>query len=227
VTVEPDTGVLSLEDVYDDPEPGPDRADAAADRPQPRHARPRDGGRRWSAAQLVAAALAVALVVAIGIAGHLSRQLDEVRAEQIATSAERADLAAALERSVTHVTELESELSTVTAQAGDAARGMSELQDELATAQAAATAAEEQVESVTGTLAAFRGRAEALASSVLGSVDPVEACRQAADHVADEGVRARRGVLVQLADEAAEACAVAASAVQESMPRASAVLEGP
>ena len=224
MSVEPDTGVLPLDAIND--ESPTDRAAEPTERPQPRHARPRTAGRRWSAAHAVAAGLAVALVVAVGIAGDLSRQLDQARAEQIAASAHSVELADTLERTSLEVGRLRDEVSVATTRASEAGQDLSALRDELAAADAATADAKAQLESTTSALADLRGRAEALASSVLGSVDPVEECRQAAARVAEESVRARRGAIVNLARRAANACEAASGAVQESMPRASAVLSG-
>lgn len=224
MSVEPDTGVLPLDAIND--ESPTDRAAAPTERPQPRHARPRTARRRWSAAHVVAAGLAVALVVSVGIAGDLSRQLDQARAEQIAASAHSVELADTLERTSLEVGRLRDEVSVATTRASEAGQDLSALRDELAAADAATADAKAQLESTTSALADLRGRAEALASSILGSVDPVEACRQAAARVAEESVRARRSTIVDLARQAADACEAASGAVQESMPRASAVLSG-
>lgn len=221
---DPDTGVLTVTPGYDEPE-----HDDRPARPQPRHARPRGVERHWTPLHLLAGGLAVALIAALGIAGHLSRQLDQARSEKGAAEAQQAELAAAQERTIAEVAELRGQLSAVSARVRDASQDVSSLRDELAAAEAAAASAEEQAVSATSTLTDLRGRAEALASSVLGSVDPMEACRQAADRVAEraeQAGRSQRALIARLAREAADACEAAAGAVQESMPKASEVLAG-
>lgn len=216
MSIDPDTelldgDLLDLDRRYAEP-------DAVPAKPVPRHARPREYTR------IVLVVLGSGLVAAVGVAAFLWTQLDTARSDYAAASAASAELAADLADARDGVAELEEALATADQQLAEATDELSGLREQLAEAEEDSAAAGERLATTQRSLDELRSSAGALASSVFGSVDPVDACERASARVAEEAGDISRGAIIRLARDAAEACQVAAAAVQESVPRANTVL---
>ena len=194
------------------PEPAEPVGAIAADRVQRRHARPRDLRR------LQTGALSVALVIAVGFALYFWLQVDS--AGDGTPASDSGDLAAQLEEANSRLAEAESELREAQVRLVTAEAEALELQEQLDATNAASAKTEgelaeaaEQLKAVSDSLADVRSQSEALASAVLGLVDPVDACVRAAAQVAQNADQIGRGQLARQARDAATACAAA----QESL----------
>lgn len=212
MSIDPGTEAPGFGVEYGEPEP--------ASKQLPRHARRRDRTR------VVIAVLSGGLVVAVGWGVFLLVQLDATRDDHATVSAARAELAAALEASREREAELEGAVAAADEQLSLAVDDLSALQRQLTDTEGDTAAVQERLEATEEVLGELRRNAESLASAVFGSVDPVDACERAADLLAEQVDEVRRGALGQLARQAADACAAAAEAVQEAVPRASTILSG-
>ena len=204
----------------------PDSADPdgmiAAERVQPRHARPRD------VHKLQTAVLAVALVIAVGFALYFWLQVDSA-SDGNATSG--GDLAVRLEQANARLADTAGELREAQVRGGAAEAEARELQQQLDETSAASAEADrelaevaEELQAVSDSLAAARSQGDALASAVLGSVDPVDACVRAAARVAENADQIGRGRLAEEAREAAAACAAAQETLALAVSQARDVL---
>lgn len=200
-------------------------ANATAPRVQGRHARPRDLRR------FVTMALGGALIVAVGFALYFWLQLGSARGERDPEAPATVDLSSELAQANARLAETEQALREAQVRIVDAETEARELQEELdATIAASADAdddlaeASEQLQAVSESLTAVRSQGEALASAVLGSVDPVHACVQAAQQVADNVDQVGRGQLARQARAAAATCAAAQESLGPAVDQARGVL---
>lgn len=198
----------------------------AAERVQPRHARRRD------LPGLATILLGVALVVASGLALYLWLQLGSARDEGAG------DLSGQLAQANARLAETQDTLREAQVRVVDAETKVQELQEQLdATAAASADAdadladadddlaeATEQLRAASDSLAEAEGLSEALASAVLGTVDPVDACVRAAAQVAENVDEIGRGQLAAQARKAAATCAAAQDSLGPAVTRARGVL---
>lgn len=214
MSTEPDAELLDFVAEYEEPVPEP------PPKPLRRHARPRNYTR------VAIALLSGTLAVVVGLSALLWLELDAARADRTVASSVEADLSAALDDSRARVAELEDAVAVMAEQLSTAAADLQDAQQQLSTATGESATLGDQLEAAEADLSELRRNAEALAAAVFGSVDPVHACRLAADRLAAEVDQARRGELRQLAAQAAQACTAAAGAVDEAVPRASTVLSG-
>lgn len=203
------------------PDPADPASAVAAERVQPRHARPRDLQR------LQTAVLGVALVVAVGFALYFWLQ---VGSAEDATPGS-GDLSSRLEQADARLAETEDRLREAQLRVVAAEAEALELQEQLDATVAASADADgelaevaEQLQAVSDSLAAARSQGEALASAVLGSVDPVDACVRAAAQVAENADQVGRGQLAKQAREAAAACAAAQESLAPAVGQAGDVL---
>ncbi len=219
----PEPAELTGEDVRHGPAEPANAVTAA--RVQPRHARPRDLRR------LATTVLAVALVIAVGFALYFWLQLDSARGKGDTLTPAADDLGSELEQANTRLAETEQELREAQVRVVDAEAEARELQEQLdATIAASADAddelaeAAEQLRAVTDSLAAAQSEGEALASAVLGSVDPVDACVRATAQVAENVDQIGRGQLARQARDAAATCAAAQESLGPAVGQARGVL---
>jgi septal ring factor EnvC (AmiA/AmiB activator) len=205
-------------------EPAPSGAATVEDRAQRRHARPRDLRR------LATMALGVAVVVAVGFALYFWLQLGSARSEG-GTAPVPADLSDQLAEVTARLAETEQALREAQVRVVDAETEARDLQEQLdATVDDSADADDEladaaaQLRAVTESLAEAQGESEALASAVLGSVDPVDACVRAVARVAQNVDQIGRGQLARQARDAAATCAAAEDSLGPAVSRARGVL---
>jgi archaellum component FlaC len=193
-----------------------------AQRVQPRHARRRD--LRW-----VTMALGIALIVATGLALYFWLQLGSARGDT--EPPEGADLSSQLEQANTRLAETEQSLREAQVRVIDAGTEARELREQLdAAVEASAEAddeiaeAAEQLGALSDALTAAQSEGEALASAVLGSVDPVDACVRAAARLAQDVEQIGRGQLAEQARETAAICAAAQDSLGPAVSQARGVL---
>ena len=205
------------EDAWRDPaEPA---STIAVDRLHRRHARPRD--LTW----LAMLALGLALVIAVGFALYFWLQLGT--AEDEGATSDSGDLSAQLAQAEARLAETDEALREAQVRVVDAETQVRELQAQLdATIAASANSDDElaevaeQLQAVSDSLAAVRNQGEALASAVLGSVDPVDACVRAAARVAENVDEVGRGQLAKQARDAAATCAAAQDSLGPAVSQA-------
>jgi ABC-type transporter Mla subunit MlaD len=214
VSTEPDAELLDFVAEYEEPVPEP------PPKPLRRHARPRNYTR------VAIVLLSGTLAVVIGLSALLWLQLDAAHADRTVASSVEAELSAALDDSRSRVAELEETVAVMEEQLSTAAADLQDAQQQLSTVTDESATLGDRLGAAEADLSELRRNADALASAVFGSVDPVHACRLAADRMAAEVDQDRRGVLRQLAEQAAQACAAAAEVVDEAVPRARTVLSG-
>ena len=205
------------------PDPAEPASAVAAERVQPRHARPRDLRR------LQTAVLGVALVIAVGFALYFWLQVGSAEGEGATPGS--GDLNIRLEQANTRLADTADKLREAQLRVVAAEAEARELQEQLdATTAASADAgrelaeAAEQLQAVSDSLAAARSQSEALGSAVLGSVDPIDACVRAAAQVAEDADQIGRGQVARQAREAAATCAAAQESLALAVSQARDVL---
>ena len=212
-----DSSAPASEDAWLDPaEPA---SAVALDRLHRRHARPRDLRR------LTMLALSLALIIAVGFALYFWLRLDAAQGD--GATSDSGNLTAQLARAEARLAETDEALRAAQVRVVDAETEVRALQEQLdATVAASADTDDElaevaeQLRAVSDSLTAARNQGEALASAVLGSVDPVDACVRAAARVAQNVDQIGRGQLAKRAQEAAAACAAAQDSLAPAVNQA-------